>query len=95
MIIDLWCAPLITSIYALLTHAQPFWADLHGSVVQLLGQNASAGGLKAAGPAPVDPEYARALCAMILVVLFTGRTAKNFKDPVRTDAVAKKKEKKG
>ena len=23
---DLWCAPLITGLYATLTHAQPFWA---------------------------------------------------------------------
>ncbi|THG92943.1 hypothetical protein EW145_g8527, partial [Phellinidium pouzarii] len=27
--IDIWCAPAITALYALLTHAQPFWAELH------------------------------------------------------------------
>ncbi|KAL5533496.1 hypothetical protein ACEPAF_5272 [Sanghuangporus sanghuang] len=35
--VDLWCAPLTTGLYALLTHAQPFWAELHGVLVQIFG----------------------------------------------------------
>ncbi|KIY66651.1 hypothetical protein CYLTODRAFT_423253 [Cylindrobasidium torrendii FP15055 ss-10] len=63
---DLWCAPLITGLYAFLTHAQPFWGELRTS---FMGANT----------APVDPASARALCALVLVGLFTVRTTKNFR----------------
>ncbi|KAG1736853.1 uncharacterized protein EDB91DRAFT_1141315 [Suillus paluster] len=68
---DLWCAPLITGLYALFTHAQPFWAELHGVISTVLG---SAGDKVE----PMDPESARALCALILAGMFSIRTAKNF-----------------
>lgn len=71
---DLWAAPLITSLYALLTHAQPFWADAHAVLLGWLGA-AGAEGMK---PAAVDPETARALCAAILATMFSVRTAKNY-----------------
>ncbi|KAH9939586.1 hypothetical protein B0H21DRAFT_756282 [Amylocystis lapponica] len=70
---DLWCAPLITGLYALLTHAQPFWADAHGAVLAFLG--AASFDDK---PQPVDPEQARALCAALLAALFVTRTVKTF-----------------
>lgn len=70
---DLWCAPAITGLYALLTHAQPFWADAHSIIAQLLGGGQGVNGVEA-----VDPEVARAVCAFLLATLFTGRTAKNF-----------------
>ncbi|KAF8655805.1 hypothetical protein AX16_002890 [Volvariella volvacea WC 439] len=70
---DLWCAPAATALYSLLTHAQPFWAELHLVIVQILG---GATGVK--GIEPVDPEVARALCALLLSGLFFGRTVKNF-----------------
>lgn len=70
---DLWCAPATTALYALLTHAQPFWADLHVLIVTLLGGATSAKPVEA-----VDPETARAVCALLLSGLFLGRTAKNF-----------------
>ncbi|KAF9453640.1 hypothetical protein P691DRAFT_657877 [Macrolepiota fuliginosa MF-IS2] len=72
MTIDLWCAPALTGLYAFLTHAQPFWADLHALLVELLG---------GAGKSvePVDPEVARVICAAILSGLFTSRTVVNFK----------------
>lgn len=79
--VDLWCAPAMTSLYAFLTHAQPFWADLHTLIVELLG-GATAG--KAIEP--VDPEVARVICAMILSGLFSSRTVVNFnmwKKPVQ------------
>ncbi|KAG6899535.1 hypothetical protein C0993_009351 [Termitomyces sp. T159_Od127] len=70
---DLWCAPVTTALYALLTHAQPFWADVHGLLVILLGGDTSAQTVEA-----VDPETARAVCALLLSGLFFGRTVKNF-----------------
>jgi hypothetical protein len=66
---DIWSAPLITGLYALLTHAQPFWAELHSVI------STSLGGGKVS---PMDPESARALCALILAVFFSTRTVKNF-----------------
>lgn len=63
MTADLWTAPLMTGIFATITHAQPFWADLH----TLLGAEKS-----------VDPDSARALVAFLLATIFSGRTLKNF-----------------
>ncbi|KAF8881941.1 hypothetical protein CPB84DRAFT_1791367 [Gymnopilus junonius] len=71
--IDLWCAPVITGLYALLTHAQPFWADLHAVLSGALGSTSVSEVVK-----PLDPESARAVCAFILSTLFVGRTTKNF-----------------
>ncbi|KAF5344226.1 hypothetical protein D9756_011255 [Leucocoprinus leucothites] len=85
--VDLWCAPAITGLYAFMTHAQPFWADLHALLVEMLG-GATAG--KAIEP--VDPETARIICAMILSGLFSSRTVVNFnmwKKPVQKPVKAK------
>jgi hypothetical protein len=66
------------------------WADLPGSVVQ-----AERSCRKTEfGPAPVDPEHAKALCVVMLVVLFTGGTAKNWTDPAMANAGAVKGPKK-
>lgn len=70
---DLWCAPLVTGIYALLTHAQPFWAESHTLLTELLGMSVQGKPVE-----PVDPETARAFCALVLACLFSGRTVKNF-----------------
>ena len=67
---DLWCAPLATGLYALLTHAQPFWIDIHGLFAGLLGETQPV--------KPLDPEVARAVCFLLLSTLFVGRTVKNF-----------------
>jgi len=79
---DLWCAPLITGLYALLTHAQPFWADLHVLIIQLLGgyEDEKDSKLYVAAEA-VDPEVARVVCALLLVGMFTIRTTKTFAGP--------------
>jgi len=74
--VDLWCAPLITGLYALLTHAQPFWAETHAVISGMLGQAEIAEG-KIAVEA-LDPDTARAVCAIILAGLFATRTVKNF-----------------
>lgn len=68
---DLWCAPFITGLYALLTQAQPFWAELHTVISTVLGNTGDKVG-------PMDPEAARAVCALILAGMFTTRTAKNY-----------------
>jgi len=70
---DLWCAPVVTGLYALLTHAQPFWVDFHNTLYGLLGVT-----IDGKQPLPVDPEMARATCAVLLALLFTGRTARKF-----------------
>ncbi|KAH9890569.1 hypothetical protein C8Q73DRAFT_704812 [Cubamyces lactineus] len=70
---DLWCAPLITGLYALLTHAQPFWADAHTVALGWLGAAGVDGKVAA-----LDPESARAVCALVLAGLFTTRAVKNF-----------------
>lgn len=82
---DLWCAPLITALYALLTHAQPFWADAHAVLLGWLGTAVASGtslngedGVYGVKPAPVDAETARALCAAVLAALFSVRTMKKF-----------------
>ncbi|THU96339.1 hypothetical protein K435DRAFT_858649 [Dendrothele bispora CBS 962.96] len=74
-IVDLWCAPLITGLYALLTHAQPFWADTHMVLSQMMG------GVQEKQVEALDTDTARALCAVILAGLFTTRTVKNFSVP--------------
>jgi len=78
--VDLWAAPLVTGIYALLTHAQPFWADSHVFLAELLGAGAQGKQVD-----PVDPETARALCAILLAFLFSGRTVKNFTNYVNAE----------
>ena len=77
---DLWSAPLVTAIYATLTHAQPFWADLHAVLASVLGGTGGVGGFGVATDkiAPLDPETARSACALVLVVLFASRTARKF-----------------
>ncbi|KAI0668433.1 hypothetical protein C8Q78DRAFT_993453 [Trametes maxima] len=70
---DLWCAPVITALYAFLTHAQPFWADAHHVALGWLGQTDGVEKVAA-----VDPETARAVCALILAGLFTSRAVRNF-----------------
>ncbi|KDQ59669.1 hypothetical protein JAAARDRAFT_33239 [Jaapia argillacea MUCL 33604] len=67
---DLWCAPLVTGLYATLTHAQPFWAEAHSIVAGLLGEVEPV--------KPIDAEVARAACAMLLAGMFVTRTVKNF-----------------
>ena len=72
--LDLWVAPLITGFYALLTHAQPYWAELHYALLGWVG--AAPEGVAALEP--VDPEIARALCAVILAGMFGVRTYKTY-----------------
>ncbi|KAJ7574546.1 hypothetical protein C8J56DRAFT_978547 [Mycena floridula] len=87
---DLWCAPMITGLYAFLTHAQPFWADAHNMVSELLGGTVASVSEK--GIPPLDPEVARAVCTMVLVNVFIARTVKNFSAPAAIKPVQKKRD---
>ena len=80
---DLWCAPLVTGLYALLTHAQPFWADLHVLISEfLLGyQDQLNYKIQNTPTEPLDPELARVICAMLLAGMFVTRTVKNLAAP--------------
>jgi hypothetical protein len=69
--VDLWCAPLVTGIYSLLTHTQPFWETAHAAIFGWLGS----GDEKLA---PVDDEVARAACTVVLMVLFSTRAVSNY-----------------
>jgi hypothetical protein len=91
---DLWCAPTITGLYALLTHAQPFWTEAHTLLVRLIGGVGGVGGVggnEKVVPA-VDPDTARATCAFVLVLMFTTRTVRAFRKQ-NEDELARKKEK--
>ena len=54
---DLWRAPVVTALYATLTHTQPFWADVNA----MLGALAGGGYAAEAKLQPLDVETARAL----------------------------------
>ncbi|KAI0093737.1 hypothetical protein BDY19DRAFT_270257 [Irpex rosettiformis] len=87
---DLWCAPFITGLYATLTHAQPFFSDLHAVLFGWLGAATTDvdGFTKIA---PMDPEYARAFCALVLAGLFGIRTLKTFGGLATHPAISQKK----
>jgi len=74
---DIWVAPLITGLYATLTHAQPYWAGLHYAALGWIGA-ASVDENGVGSVDPVDPEIARAACAVIIAGLFSVRTYKMF-----------------
>ena len=90
--IDLWCAPFISGLYAFLTHAQPFWTEMHFYLVDMWRRMtftkspvALSGWLDHVNSNsffyttyPMSKERARAVCALILMALFVGRTLRNF-----------------
>ncbi|CAE6404806.1 unnamed protein product [Rhizoctonia solani] len=72
--IDLWTAPVLTALWASLTHwrNQPFWADMHSKYLNL-------GDYGKVNEKPIvleawTHEDARALCIVILIALFVFRT---------------------
>jgi len=85
---DLWVAPLVTGLYATLTHAQPFFADLHAllfsffspfGLAQLSSQNGIPGKSDPEGiVVPLDANQARAVCALVLSALFGLRAQRTF-----------------
>jgi hypothetical protein len=86
---DLWVAPLVTALYATLTHAQPFFAYLHTLLFSLfsplgLAQLSSPAAIPGAWVVvvPLDANYARAVCALVLSALFGLRTLRAFNTQV-------------
>ncbi|KAF8839888.1 hypothetical protein BDN67DRAFT_969420 [Paxillus ammoniavirescens] len=79
---DLWSAPLVTGLYATLTHAQPFWAEVHAVLCTALGGRAEK--IEA-----LDAETARSACALLLAAIFAARTAKTFGGVWKKDVVEK------
>ncbi|KAG6328574.1 hypothetical protein ID866_10515 [Astraeus odoratus] len=76
---DLWCAPLVTGLYAALTHAQPFWVDVHAVLGTLVGGHGYTEALNAGKKMEaLGPETARAACALVLTGMFVTRTARTF-----------------
>ncbi|KAH9180237.1 hypothetical protein EDB89DRAFT_1918016 [Lactarius sanguifluus] len=77
---DLWAAPLVTGLYATLTHAQPFFAHLHVLLFSFL----SPLGLAEMVPstqkevAPLDTHTARAACAVVLCALYVNRAVRTY-----------------
>jgi len=85
---DLWVAPFVTGLYATLTHAQPFFANLHAllfsffspfGLAQLSSQNGTPGNSNPEGVViPLDANDARAVCALVLSALFGLRAQRAF-----------------
>lgn len=90
---DLWIAPLITATYAILTQAQPAWVPYHTHLVRRIGHkvtvfgsvqledvmdNDGSIGWTKESIKPMGEAEARAVCALVLVVMFAYRAIVNF-----------------
>ncbi len=85
---DLWIAPLVTGLYATLTHAQPFFAHLHAllfsffspfGLAPLSFQYATPGSPDPQGVVvPLEAADARAVCVLVLTALFGLRAARTY-----------------
>jgi len=85
---DFWSAPLVTGLYATLTHAQPFFTYLHtllyaffwpfglARLSDVTTKSAGSPGQRAV--APVDHETARAFCAIVLCALNVNRAMRAY-----------------
>ncbi|KAG8993007.1 hypothetical protein FRB94_011152 [Tulasnella sp. JGI-2019a] len=86
--LDILVAPIMTALFATLTHSQSVWRDAHIQATSYMGYgplkgnftttNEKYSGAGTTDSAPFDDESARAICAMILMGLFSGRALKNF-----------------
>jgi hypothetical protein len=85
---DIWIAPLVTGLYATLTHAQPFFAYLHALLFSFFSPLGlaplSSPSLKsdysviAGAVAPLNADDARAVCVLVLSALFSLRAVRSF-----------------
>jgi len=84
---DLWAAPLVTGLYATLTHAQPFFAHLHVLLFSFLSPlglaylsdvSAKSDGQNKNVVAPLDAHTARAACAVVLCALHVNRVVRAY-----------------
>jgi hypothetical protein len=88
---DLWIAPLITGVHALLTQSQAAWVPYHRYIVERVGSSTIFGTLEyavmedgelersvVAIVKPMGEAEARSICALVLCVLFAYRAIINF-----------------
>jgi len=85
---DLWVAPLITGVHALLTQSQTAWIPYHRYLVESVGSSTIFGTLEyviaetgdKAGTTvkPMGEAEARSICALLLCALFAFRAIINF-----------------
>lgn len=84
---DLWIAPLVTGLYATLTHAQPFFAYLHTLLFSFFSPLGLASYSPSLNPeyfvmeeavAPLNADDARAVCALVLSALFSLRVVRTL-----------------
>ncbi|KAF8528190.1 hypothetical protein BU17DRAFT_81436 [Hysterangium stoloniferum] len=75
--VDLWLAPLITGLTALLMHAQPFWAHLHISIMEFMHPFITNDSEKDFTK-PWSINDARSFAACIIWVFFATRATKDF-----------------
>ncbi|KAI0303530.1 hypothetical protein B0F90DRAFT_1809705 [Multifurca ochricompacta] len=89
---DLWVAPLVTGLYATLTHAQPFWAHLHALLFSFFSPLGLAplsfpsakpdAGVVEGVVVPLNANDARAVCVLVLSTLFSLRAVRSFSSVV-------------
>lgn len=96
---DLWAAPLVTGLYATLTHAQPFFAYLHTLLFAFLSplglaylSDASAKSPKQNVVVPLEANTARAACAVVLCALYVNRAVRTYGRPVKATTTIRKPE---
>ncbi|KAF8274246.1 hypothetical protein EI94DRAFT_1562166 [Lactarius quietus] len=96
---DLWAAPLVTGLYATLTHAQPFFTYIHTLLFSFFAplglaylSDASVktdGSPKQNAVAPLEANTARAACAVVLCALYVNRAVRTYGSGGATTTVRK------
>jgi hypothetical protein len=96
---DLWAAPLVTGLYATLTHAQPFFAYLHALLFSFLSPLglaylSDASAKKGGSPnqsvvVPLEANTARAACAVVLCALYVNRAVRTYGPGAATATIRK------
>jgi len=87
---DLLCAPSITGLFATLTRSQTLWTSVNDAAVSYAGyggafnatgaeqEKSTSNGSPESGGMAMDPESARALCALVLVGMFGSKAIRNY-----------------
>jgi hypothetical protein len=96
---DLWAAPLVTGLYATLTHAQPFFAYLHALLFSFLSplglaylsdaSEKTGGSPNKSVVVPLEANTARAACAVVLCALYVNRAVRTYGPGRATTTVRK------
>ena len=87
---DFWAPPLVTGLYATLTHAQPFFAYVHSllyvffwpfglaPLMEATAKTGMASGHRQHVVAAIDHQTARAVCAIVLCALNANRAMRAY-----------------